>query len=342
MSGDRRRCLYEVLYVIILAEFLVILVVFPVAFTNRDPAFEDGDVKAVEKDKRMKDILGFKFASNFVEPVDLKKNFLTCREIDQMKIGDPLGRGTTKSVFKSTFAGNKVAVKMVTDKVKDIIACKRIKGRHHLDSCYQFANYKIVKEIALLQQLEHPNIAKLLGYCIHRDEGTIPVESVVMVTERGGTVDIRRMPWPKKLQTSLELAELLHFLHTSPLGSVRIGDFKRDQFRLINNTLKLSDLDDLTADNRTCKTDKDCHILDANYGVHCVQAVCEGFNTAANVKVATKLFFSGIFSKAPQLVKKEADDLLKDLTNTNLETGELRRRIKFIQKICSNATVTDS
>ncbi|PIK42283.1 putative extracellular tyrosine-protein kinase PKDCC [Apostichopus japonicus] len=167
-----------------------------------------------------------------------------------MVLDRPVGRGTTKTAFKSTFAGQTVVVKMVTDNVKDIVACKKKKGAHNINSCFKFAQYKIMKEIALLEQLRHPNVAQLLGSCIRNEVDKN--DRVMVVMELGKPVDIRKMGWPMQLQVSLNMAELLHYFHNSPIGSIRIGDFKRDQFRLINGTVKISDLDDLTVEEQSC------------------------------------------------------------------------------------------
>lgn len=62
------------------------------------------------------------------------------------------------------------------------------------------------------------------------------------------------------------MAELLHYFHNSPIGSIRIGDFKRDQFRLINGTVKISDLDDLTVEEQSCDVASDCLIMGKDNG----------------------------------------------------------------------------
>ena len=54
---------------------------------------------------------------------------------------------------------------------------------------------------------------------------------------------------------AIELADLLDYLEHSPAGSMIIGDFKLGQFILVDGTIKLGDLDDLSATEPECKND---------------------------------------------------------------------------------------
>ena len=86
---------------------------------------------------------------------------LGCEEIATLTLKRRVGRGTTKDVYSSDYGNTQVAVKMVSPKVPDIRACMRRKMFRSKEECYVYANYKILKEIALAQQLQHPNIAKV-------------------------------------------------------------------------------------------------------------------------------------------------------------------------------------
>ena len=90
---------------------------------------------------------------------------LSCANISQFELGHFLGRGITKMVFKSTYEGDDVAVKIITPDVEDVQACLE-RGRYsRTEECYLYANYKLLKEITLALQLQHRNIVKVLATC---------------------------------------------------------------------------------------------------------------------------------------------------------------------------------
>jgi protein kinase domain-containing protein len=60
------------------------------------------------------------------------------------------------------------------------------------------------------------------------------------------------------LQLALGIAQILHHLAHSPLGSLSMNDFRRQQFVLVGGTLKLSDVDDLGVGEPECERDADC------------------------------------------------------------------------------------
>lgn len=62
------------------------------------------------------------------------------------------------------------------------------------------------------------------------------------------------------LQLALGIAQILHHLAHSPLGSLSMNDFRRQQFVLVGGTLKLSDVDDLGVGEPRCETDADCTV----------------------------------------------------------------------------------
>lgn len=61
-----------------------------------------------------------------------------------------------------------------------------------------------------------------------------------------------------KFQYSIQLAELLHYLEHSPLGSLGFGNIRTDDFVLIDKNIKLVDLDDFTIGDPKCRTSRDC------------------------------------------------------------------------------------
>lgn len=87
-------------------------------------------------------------------------------------------------------------------------------------------------------------------------------------------------------QVCLDLVRLLHFLSRSPLGSVALLDFQPRQFVTVSGELKLTDLDDASAEETACVADADCVLRfpHRNFSLPCsAGGVCEGLNEKMNI-----------------------------------------------------------
>ncbi|XP_069695560.1 extracellular tyrosine-protein kinase PKDCC-like isoform X2 [Periplaneta americana] len=123
-----------------------------------------------------------------------------------------------------------------------------------------------------------------------------------MVTELGDpldTVRLLQLSWEDRLRLALGIAQILHHLAHSPLGSLSMNDFRRQQFVLVGGTLKLSDVDDLGVGEPACETDADCvtgngllpvsdennNVSDTNTteGLACIDSRCIGHNEQLNI-----------------------------------------------------------
>lgn len=93
--------------------------------------------------------------------VSIQGGPLSCRDIETVEMRERLGRGMTKDVYRGVYKGRSIAIKMVTNKVEDIKACMRRNKYHSFSDCFVYANYKLMKEVALSMQLDHPNIIKV-------------------------------------------------------------------------------------------------------------------------------------------------------------------------------------
>lgn len=117
-----------------------------------------------------------------------------CPNIDGITIKRKLGHGVSKQVYLGLYKGEKMAVKMVTRNLMDVTRC--LKRKETLDAaaaaaagasqpltlndagtirsnpaeCHILPNMKLMKEILILNQLEHPNLLRLLGYCVRSEE----------------------------------------------------------------------------------------------------------------------------------------------------------------------------
>lgn len=54
-------------------------------------------------------------------------------------------------------------------------------------------------------------------------------------------------------QVALDIAEIIHYLAHSPLGSLKMADFSKQQFIKVGTSLKRTDADDLVLENANNK-----------------------------------------------------------------------------------------
>ena len=258
-----------------------------------------------------------------------------CSTISQIKIKHKLGHGVTKQVYLGIFGDVKVAVKMVTRNVIDVTSC--LKSMHREDEnqaehtdpnqtegdkrkCFVLPNMKLMKEILIMEQINHPNLMKMLGYCVRNEETestSLQEHGVIAVYEYGMRFYVNSLStWSlrNRLKAALELTSLLYYLQYSPLGSLRVSDFKDNHFLLINNRIKLIDLDDLTSLEPSCTIPQSfpsvrldykeheqsekatatdlpdvkrlCH-----YGLSCQGGICPGHNAKYNLDNMNSVLF---------------------------------------------------
>ncbi|XP_071485028.1 extracellular tyrosine-protein kinase PKDCC-like [Diadema antillarum] len=266
--------------------------------------------------------------------------FLTCRDISRMQQVAPIGKGTTKEVFGGTFRGRGVAIKMVTPSVKDVQLCFNKRAYRQKEECYEYANYKLMKEIAYSLQLSNERILKLLGFCVRGDAvtGSVRDQGIVSVVEVGKKLSeyrLKQFTWAERLQVGSDIAELLVFLENSPLGSLEIGDLKLSQFIMVDGRIKLGDLDDMSSEERRCQKSRDCGILGENAGIECLNSTCMGINAKANVLLATIEILEPLFANPPDRIKGRIDLLLKKLMNYQLDANELHQSLVDLADVFS-------
>jgi len=135
--------------------------------------------------------------------------------------------------------------------------------------CFISANMKLMKEILLLNQLRHRGIMPLLGYCVRSEETestSLQDHGVLAVYEYGTHFYATSMSdWPieRRLDIAIQLADLAVYLHRSPLGSLRVADFKQTHFLLLDRgrRIAMTDLDDVTSAELSCDIS---HATDSN------------------------------------------------------------------------------
>ncbi|KAL1122290.1 hypothetical protein AAG570_003695, partial [Ranatra chinensis] len=157
---------------------------------------------------------------------------------------------------------------------------------------------------------------QVLGSCIPDAVGP-----VVLATELGqplDTVQLLQFSWEERLKLAVGVAQVLHHLAHSRLGSLAMADLRRQQFVLVDGRLKLSDVDDISISEPPCRTHSDCtpqHILDPynttrGDPLHCVRGVCEGHNERHNIlKAGEHLMKHLLAGPAPQALEPHLSQL---------------------------------
>ncbi|XP_067470159.1 extracellular tyrosine-protein kinase PKDCC [Thunnus thynnus] len=253
-----------------------------------------------------------------------------CDSLVDMQAVEILGSGYTKLVVKVNLAGGQpVALKLVNEQGIDMGKC--VEDFKDPQGCRELVSYKLKKEMVLLQRLQHPNIIKLRGHCAGdaggQGGGGQGGGRVTVILEQGNPlqmIQLLQSPWEDRFRVCLDLVRLLHFLSQSPLGSVALLDFQPRQFVTVSGELKLTDLDDASAEETACQTDADCSLQfpHRNFTLPCsARGVCEGLNEKMNIYNAYRYFFTYLL---PHQAPSGLTHLVDHIMNS---TGELKADI---------------
>ncbi|KAI0227968.1 Extracellular tyrosine-protein kinase PKDCC, partial [Lamellibrachia satsuma] len=263
----------------------------------------------------------------YTEPTPYTFN---CSNIHRLILKHQIGPGISKQVFLARHERRKVAVKMVTRNVIDVISCMRNPVAKK-DLCYKLSNMKLMKEILVLEELSHPNLLRMLGYCVRSEETdstSLRDHGIITVHEYGLPFYISSLQtWPlhMRIGMALGLADLLEYFETSPLGSLRIPDIKEAHFLLCEGRIKLTDLYDVTVD------EPNCHMTGSSqrkcaYGLTCISGTCPGYNAKFNIDRMNQVMFGVLLSDdtLSQTTNEQISDVRRKLNYTALNASELK------------------
>lgn len=285
-----------------------------------------------------------------------KPNYIIdCSNIHEVRLQSKIGHGVSKQTFKSDFRGRSVAVKMVTRHQSEVKTClEKVNDDHPKKNelrsrCYVFPTMKLMKEILMLDQLSHPGFVQLLGYCVRNEESETTdlnergIASVFELGERVMFYNLQTLTWQERLRHATELADFLNYLQHSPLGSLRIRDFKEDHFLLVNNSIKMIDLDDVDNLEPSCNVYVSAETQDdlARSGKHngcefdltCQRGMCIGFNAKQNMRFMNVIFFKRLLFPTifPRQISSDIGYLLADIDSNLLTAASLTHRLVQIQ-----------
>ncbi|XP_062433679.1 extracellular tyrosine-protein kinase PKDCC-like, partial [Rhea pennata] len=246
---------------------------------------------------------------------------LGCDALRRVSGASVVGWGFSKVVLRAALAGGgALALKSVHGAGREVRQC--VQRYAAPAGCYRLAAYKLLKEVALLQRLRHPGIVQLHGQCY--DNSGDPEVRVTAMLELGSPLEMIQLlqtPWEERFKICLSLVKLLFYLAHSPLGSIVLLDFQPRQFVMVDGNLKVTDLDDASTEELSCKEDNDC-TLDfptRSFPLKCSTAgKCEGMNEKKNLFNAYRYFFTYLL---PHSAPPPLQPFLSDILNA---TGDLR------------------
>eukprot|EP00118_Oscarella_pearsei_P009369 m.53943 g.53943 ORF g.53943 m.53943 type:complete len:885 (+) comp34291_c0_seq2:525-3179(+) len=244
---------------------------------------------------------------------------LGCGHIDAIqimgKVESELANGDML-IHRGLYGAQEVIVKSVEPNSDFIRKCCRQMKR---DVCVQLANYKLVREIVLLQDLQSDYVLKILGRCVRGDFVSTDTarRGVALVTENAATLSLnmlQSLSWEDKLDVVKQVLALLDFLRHSPLGSMEIALFSVEKLVMTSGKVKLGQVSQLTSEEPSCGSASDCVISAQPFGPQpsCINFHCVGHNSLANLQNAYDRIF------APLLW-----DLGHDLTERQLEVKRI-------------------
>ncbi|VDI36233.1 protein kinase domain-containing protein, cytoplasmic [Mytilus galloprovincialis] len=331
------------------AQLLICLNIF--LGTKQDVANFKGTFKSSSKryqESKLELILGT-YMDTFTRSVQFKniekQNMLlknpyifNCANINEVHIlKSNVGGGRSKTVDIGMFKGEMVVTKRISAMKPKVIS-------------EEYREALFMKEILLRDQLEHPGLIQMLGFCVRyiNREGykDFPLNDIKAVYEYGEEFDIQnlKLTTNERLFHALDLANLLLYLHKSPLGSLKIGDFKKTHFLLVKNKIKLIDFDYMHNIEKQCQYSQNVTLNACPYKLSCTRlnqdelsntscdyergckiGKCAGYNMKRNIYHIYTIFLKHLLRPEvfPLQIQKILLNLLSTLNDNEIEVAEL-------------------
>ena len=252
---------------------------------------------------------------------------MNCSNIGDIVIGEKLGEGWKREVFAGDFHGRKVAVKVAYYEGEWYNECRSANvGSEH---CLNRARVGMLYDIALQQQLNHPSIVKMLGYCIRDASVTksgdpIPKRGMISVFEFGEKFNASSVrSFNEMLQLSLDLLDMMDFFVNSPIGPIYIYDFGDSNLMVVDGHLKASDIESGWSIDMRCWESSDC-----DYNLECVEGECIGNNARAMLDIAKDCLRVLLAPEHSLLYRTELLEINTLLDDESSTLAELRTHIK--------------
>lgn len=255
--------------------------------------------------------------------------------------------GVNKKAYYGLYDGVEVAVRMPTSDNSNNRIC--IEDTYTLSDnhqeCSTFGNMKQMKDILLTQQMSHPNLIKLYGYCLRSDETndkSIYSHGLIAFNEYAreifGRTAIRSSSlikeWTveKRIRSVLGLADLMVYLQHSPLGYLGVPDLKPQHLMLVGDSIKMTDFDDSTTAPRRC-SGRTCTDISNFFTLPCVDNVCIGFHEYTNNRRFGWSLFADIFPENVRHMLRRLSGLYKDYHENKLTPNKTIDYMQYLLQV---------
>ncbi len=211
-----------------------------------------------------------------------------CSNINQIKIIGRLGIGMHRVAFLGVFQTRKVVVKMINGTSTSIDRCLKSEPSKTRRQCARIPLWFALREILSIQQLKHPSLPDLLGFCVRgqnahslslRKHGVITVYDYV---QKINLSDMPRWSLSRRLDTAIQLVDLYVYAEHSPLGYLKLSDMKPANFVIVGPYIKYIDLEQITSKEPGCITM--VKGTGCEFNLTCVDNHCAGFNAIYNMQ----------------------------------------------------------
>jgi len=272
------------------------------------------------------------------------QNLMTCEDFKQLEGFQLVETRDNSYIYKPSskpLKFQKTSLQLETSKVDiDFLISSRCGSStsdtslSNKDRCFLLKNLKLLQRAFIQLQLNHLNIAPVLGICIpksrdlHQKLSLLKSAGIVVTYESGDQFDLsaaRLQSWQTRLAYCRDLLNLAIFFSNSPLGGIAVSNWKAENFLLDSQgSLKMIFIgDDVILEEPRCDDDTDCHVSAIVAGVQCVKGRCMGHNSKTNLlKLSTSLLFDLLRHPDPTTDRQLHSELVTSLAGLQLAVHE--------------------
>lgn len=267
------------------------------------------------------------------------QNDINCANIHMVQIKRELGNGVCKRGFLAEYNGRQVVLKMAILNQKKLQKCLDFKENMNASNlwnlCYTYCTKNVMKDVLIHRELSHPNIIKMIGFCVRGDElnsTSITTHGALSIFEYGEPVtssSLRSAPWADRLQNAIEIASLMTYFVNSPLGSLRYPDLKLRHFVMVKSRLKLIDMDSIKGNEPRCGVSKKC-----KYVFPCISGRCVGSNAYSNLQAMYRVLFGEVLSisSIPTQIESAVIETKRKVLYGKLDSSGFMQELKIIKR----------